>query len=403
MLVRSRVIGALEAKRDRFARYQIDIKERSNRFHEALEQLPSLSREEIETRLAASGVDWPGAYPTAEHDRLRDIVLSFGAQWNSHEEARAWAMQVLLDQTTFAVDGSQIPPSRDFSVPVAAIQVGWFENPHTPKRPYVKDLHFDVLAPDELAAQADDPSPSEGQPGAGPFPDTLVNLRRFEAECRAVCDYARSQAGLIPAPLCFVDGSLIVSFARHMSPALRQSYLDAVAAVLHASQTARVPVVGYVDTSFARDLTEMLSHTFDLPRPAHLSDGGLLRPRMQWGDRSQAYWCARDDGVLPLYDERAGRIAFVYLKTTGDGHPARVELPGWLLEDGAELERVLNLIRAECVVGNGYPYALETADVVAVISVEDRNRFYAAFQQFAEKEGLTVRYSRKALSKATRR
>ena len=403
MLVRNRVIGALEAKRDRFAGYQVEIRDRSNRFQEALAQLVSLTCDEIEARLAASGEEWPGAYPTAEHDRLHDTVLSFGLPWNSHEEARAWAIQVLLDQTTYAVDGSQIPPSRDFSVPVAAIQVGWFENPHTPARPYVKDLLFEVLAPDELASQADDPGASEGQAGASPFPDTLVNLRRFEAECRAVRDYMRAQAGLIPAPLCFFDGSLVVSFAHHMSPTLRQAYLDAVAGVLHASQTTRVPLVGYVDTSFARDLTDMLSHTFGLPSPAHLNDGGLLRPHMQWGDRSQAFWCARDDGVLPLYDAQAGRIGFIYLKTTGDGHPARVELPGWLVEDNAELERVLNLIRAECVVGNGYPYALETADAVAVISVEDRKRFYAAFQQFADKEGLAMRYSRKALSKATRR
>ena len=40
---------------------------------------------------------------------------------------------------------------------------------------------------------------------------------------------------------------------------------------------------------------------------------------------------------------------------------------------------------------------------VAVISLQDRERFYATFQQFADKEGLALRYSRKALSKRTRR
>ncbi len=401
MLVRNRVIAALEARRDRFSGYQTDLRQHTDRFQEALQQMASMSRAEIEAQLAASGKEWPGAHPTAEHDLFRDAVVSFGVQWNSHEEARAWAVQVLRDQTTFAVDGSQIPPSRDFSVPVAAIQVGWFENPHTPAQQYVKEQLFDVLAPGEMAGQAGDDADSEAAGGA--FPDVLVNLRRFEGECRVIADYVLAHANADPAPLCFFDGSLVVSFARHMSPALRQRYVDAVASMLRASQAARVPLVGYVDTSFARDLATMLSHAFDLPVPIHLSDGALLHPHMQWGDRSQAYWCARDDDVLPLYDAQAGRIGIVYLKTTAGGHPARLELPGWLAEEGAEMERALNLIRAECIVGNGYPYALETADAMAVLTMDDRQRFYATFQQFAEKEGLAIRYSRKALSKATRR
>jgi hypothetical protein len=55
------------------------------------------------------------------------------------------------------------------------------------------------------------------------------------------------------------------------------------------------------------------------------------------------------------------------------------------------------------VVGNGYPYAVETADAVAVITVQDRERFYRTFQEFAEKEGLPLRFSRKAVSKRGRR
>jgi hypothetical protein len=124
---------------------------------------------------------------------------------------------------------------------------------------------------------------------------------------------------------------------------------------------------------------------------------------MGWGDRGQVYVCAREDEVLPEYGPQARQVCFTYLKTTADGAPARLEFPRWLAEDATELQRVLNLVRAECIVGNGYPYALETADAVSVISIQDRERFYAAFQQFAEKEGLMLRYSRKALSKRMRR
>ena len=67
------------------------------------------------------------------------------------------------------------------------------------------------------------------------------------------------------------------------------------------------------------------------------------------------------------------------------------------------LEHLLDVARAEAVVGNGYPYPLETADAVAVLSLEDRERFYRVFQQFAEKHDLRLRQSRKALSKRQRR
>jgi len=97
-------------------------------------------------------------------------------------------------------------------------------------------------------------------------------------------------------------------------------------------------------------------------------------------------------------------VAFVYLRAASDRPPARVEFPAWLLEDGdSQLDRVMDVLRAEIITGQGYPYSIEAADAVAVISAEDRARFYALFQQFAEREGLEFTFSRKALSKSRRR
>jgi hypothetical protein len=407
MLVRSRVVAALEAKKDRFADYQVDLRDTLDRYREALESLPSLSQAEIEAKFSEAEIRWPGALPTGEQDQLQDAVVSQKQNWANHEEARAWAKEILLNTPTFAVDGSQISPSRDFSIPVGAVQVGWFENSHAPGGHYVKDLAFEVLAPEELAEEADE--------DGGDFPDWRVNLRRFEMECQAIVEYMEAHEtkhhsslrngkdDAEPAPLCFFDGSLVVSFAQHMRPNLRRRYVDAVISMLRASQTSRVPLVGYIDTSFARDLVNMLAKLYGLPQAPRMNDGGLLRHRMVWGDRSQVYVCARDDKVLPEYGPQARQVCFCYLKTTADGAPARLEFPRWIAEDKAELERTLNLVRAECIVGNGYPYALETADALAVIGLRDRERFYATFQQFAEKEGLMLRYSRKALSKRIRR
>ena len=87
--------------------------------------------------------------------------------------------------------------------------------------------------------------------------------------------------------------------------------------------------------------------------------------------------------------------------TTAHNPPARVEFPRWLYEAG-EHERVLDLVQAECVVGIGYPYALETADAVAALTMQDRKRFHWLFQEFAEWKGLPLRFGREAVSKKGR-
>jgi hypothetical protein len=136
----------------------------------------------------------------------------------------------------------------------------------------------------------------------------------------------------------------------------------------------------------------------------HLSDASLVeRVLDDWGDRVPLFTCARLDSL-----SRKGRadfyrdVAFTYVRLTRNRPPARVEMPRWILDE-RRAEDVLDLVRAECVVGAGYPYAIETADAVAVLSQQDRERFLAIFQQFAEQEDMQFRLARKALSKQARR
>ena len=112
MLVRSRVVAALEAKKGRFADYQVELRDTLDRYREALERLPSLSQAEIEAKFSEAEIGWPGALPTGEQDQLQDAVVSQKQNRANHEGARAWAKEILLNTPTFAVDGSQISPSR---------------------------------------------------------------------------------------------------------------------------------------------------------------------------------------------------------------------------------------------------------------------------------------------------
>jgi hypothetical protein len=388
MLDPAKTIAALEVKREQFGEALQQQQDHERTFDEALNVLRSLSLEEATDRLA--GYISPGALLTAEHDQHRDLIIPFTQSWSHHQEAREWGWHILRDVPTIAVDGSQIVPSNEMSIPVGVVQVAWFENPHHKEGKYEKELAIEILAPAEL---------SEDITADGGMTDWKVNLRRFEMEAEKLVEYMEERAGDDPKPVCFFDGSFILSFVQHMRPDRQRRYIDAVLALINTSAATRVPVVAYIDTSYAADLVQMIGHIGGANFRGRVSDAGLLRRRMKWGDRSQLLICARDDQVIDRYYDQ---VCFTYLKSTGDNRPARIEFPRWIYESGQH-ERVLDIVRAEVVVGNGYPYSLETADAAAVISMQDRERFFALFQKFAEKHGYPLRFSRKSTSKRRRR
>ncbi len=75
--------------------------------------------------------------------------------------------------------------------------------------------------------------------------------------------------------------------------------------------------------------------------------------------------------MLKSYGAHSDAIAFVSLRASADRPPARVEMPRWLVESGG-YRRALECLRAELIAGNGYPYAIETADAVACLAARSR-------------------------------
>ncbi len=408
MLNRDKVITSLESKKERFRQYsEAQVKQRQE-LEDQFEALRNHSADRILAALTASGVEWPGAFPTAEVDDAEGFRLAFPESWTDHRDARQWALATLYNRPVIAVDGSQLPPTKDFSIPVGAVQIGWFINEHTEGRGgYVKDIDFEVLAPDELEDDGDD---GDGSGGMG-FPNWRINQLRFVRECEKLCQLmaAYDEAPQERKPLCFFDGSFIISFAGQMRPDRAKPYIKAVEDLLRCSQTYRVPLVGFVDSTYSRDVVNMLGVLSGKPIAA-ISDARLFhRVLPSWGDRTPLFLCARGDALTQPRGggERVGvqfyqEVAFTYLRLTSDRPPSRVEMPRWIMDEGLA-ESVLDRVRAESVVGNGYPYAIETADAVAVITAQDRERFYALFQQFAQQEGMPLSIARKAVSKIQRR
>jgi hypothetical protein len=294
----------------------------------------------------------------------------------------------LLGISTFAVDGSQIYPSKDFSIPVALVQIGWFENAHLPGGIYEKDTQLEVMTPAELSANS----------SAEPV-DRRVSMRRFQMETQRLIQYMQEHPQCETC-LVFLDGALVATFAEAFDQDTRDFYVRCLLKLLRASQQYQVPLVGYIDTTYAGDLTRMLQILGELPDSQTIHDAQLLNPFMNWGDRTPLFRCQRA-GILSHYQEQRQRIGFTYLKTN-DNFPARLEFPLWVYESG-NLDRVIDWVRGEVIIGSGYPYSLETADQTAVLQSSDRQTFYRIFQDWAEQTDLQLRLSRKMVSKVRRR
>ena len=334
-----------------------------------------------------------GARPLEALSHENRGICRSGLQWGNREHSLQWVNEQISGITTFAVDGSQIFPSKDLSPPIALVQVGWFENPHTSTADYTKDIELDVLTPRDL----------ELEDTSKPL-DRLVNKHRFRMETRRLVKYIE-QVNDPEHCLVFFDGALVATFADAYEDEDRKDYIEALLALLQASQEYRVPLVGYVDTSSAHDLTTLLEHhSARIATVPKVTDAQLLNRYMRWGDCTPIFQCDRM-GILSEYKkhsiDHSKGITFTYLKTN-QGYPARLEMPIWMHEAGMT-ERVLNWVRAETIVGGGYPYAIETADQTAVLQTSDRQIFFRILQDWASEEDLHLRWSRKMMSKLRRR
>jgi NurA domain-containing protein len=422
MLHKGKLHAALNLKRGQFNAFDDSFSDQLNAYRHALETLYTRfpSSTHLEYRLPPDGIGMPsaGARPTMEYDRwlvhaaqnhYHSPKIPFGSEFENHEQARQWA-ECIEGITTIAVDGSQLQPWRDASIPVALIQVGLFANPHAQGRPYTKDVRLEVLSPDEIMEES---LTENKDPDSYPYSDMQVTLRRYLLEVETICNqmeqYGQKRRDGDPSysPIVFFDGSLVVSFALNMPSPYKERYIASAVSLLQTSEQQRVPLIGYIDTSYARDMITMLRRldTMEqqpvLRETKNIHDALLWQGQLSWGDRTPAMICARGD-ILEGYGPYREHVAFSYLQTTSTRPPARLEFPRWMLDDGI-LEPVIDAARAEVIAGQGYPYAIESADAVAVITMQDRAEFYGLFQDFIERQGLKFTFSTKSVSKSRRR
>lgn len=394
MLYRKLLSNELEKQREEFARFAESQAGDLDYYVKKLSRFAAKSSDDAYTILHDCADC--GALPSREMNLANDFSLNFRELWNNHEEARRWAGGILQNRTTFAADGSQILLEREISFRVGGVQIGWFENPHdTDGKGYEKNAKFTIISPQDFIEGAD-----SGRA------DSYVGERRFTAEIEKIKEFLHKKSDWKVKgerlPVAFYDGTLLLSvteFQRNITAQLVE--------LARLSRDCQVPVIGYVDRSYACDLMTMLD-SFEGQKPnliKSLDDGSVLHAGSlkNWGDRTP-FCYSRRAGLDVFVDDESGEslVGFVYLQTTAHNPPARLDVPAWIYEEDL-LDEVIDVVRAECVVGLGYPYTLETADQTAVITVQDREIFLKALQDFAMREKLDFSVSRKAASKGRRR
>ncbi|MFB6162478.1 MAG: DNA double-strand break repair nuclease NurA [Halococcoides sp.] len=413
------VADALDTSADAIARYAATDSGRIARYRDAIARLPEeWTADEIRAALAEHS--YPGAVPRAAFDDADSLIVGHPASddFEHHEDVNAWAREILRGVPVLAVDGSQLPPTTEFTVPLAYVQSAWAVNYHDPEGRLDRSVEGQLLGPDALTCESED--------GEYRFvDDQLVGHERFEHEGSVLVEQieaiaeARDAGEMDRPPIALYDGPLIASFANPLAPETRDRYLDTLSRVIAASAHHEVPLVGYVADSSATELVKM-TRLLDMERFGDdrvVSDADVLADLMSpWGDRTIPFLSKRDgsvDGLETTYEgisyEFGDDICFSYLNVPPGSALDRIEVPGWCCRaDGPEgydslFEYAVAVVRAEAGVGRGYPEILQQVDSDAVLDATDRQRFHRLVRRWAEASDVPIEWTAKARSKELRR
>src|SRR5260370_38842119 len=125
-------------------------------------------------------------------------------------------------------------------------------------------------------------------PDSYPYSDMQVTLRRYLLEVETLCNlmeqYGQARRVVDPShnPVVFFDGSLVVSFALTMPSPYRERYIASAISLLQTSEQQRVPLIGYIDTTYARDIITMLQRLDAMERQPVLRETKKIHDALLW-------------------------------------------------------------------------------------------------------------------------
>jgi hypothetical protein len=269
--------------------------------------------------------------------------------------------------TLLAADGSQITPDRHAALLFGLINVGAIVFPGGAKAAPLVFTDSSLSYAEEVAD----------------WTDGLVALRRDLAERRMLLDLSKDH----PAPVVTLTDGPLQLWESHESDAVfgyekaLAEYLD----VLSQLQKRDVTTAGYVDKPSSNLLVRLLDvaatpenelkDIHDKQVLPGVTDRWLFEQILRPQTRSAVF--ALQARSRAVYKDSLA-LHFFYLNVGSKGHPVvvRVEIPRWVAEDAAKLDRLCSILLQQCEVmgAKPYPYILHRAHEVAVVKLEEKQQ-----------------------------
>lgn len=308
--------------------------------------------------------------------------------------------------SVFATDGSQIAPSHHeivycYLINVGRVMLHYGQNYH----PLLDSLPEIYYKPEDLYLSRQ----------WGIRTEEWMGYRRTALEMQILAEMACRWVNP-PGPhrdpnLVLVDGPLIYWFLEGLPSEARNLLLPPIFEAWEQLRSANIPFLGYISASRATEglnflrlaacphekpdcQTHCSEFNNDLSRDRNaehppcqnfepLRDVTIWEQRLQPGQRSPLWQSAQR--ILDLYDP-AQKIYFCYVHVGTE--IARIEVPAWVAEDKALLDRALGILLAQVRKGYGYPVALAEAHNQAIVRGSDRSRFFALIEQQMIRAGM---------------
>jgi hypothetical protein len=286
------------------------------------------------------------------------------------------------------------------NVSQVGFQYGTREEPHLHTEPR---LRFQ----DDLSAHVDE--------ALGTMTTELVSALRDELELELLLDAARTTQVDGRPLVALADGTLIRWMIRGMkNEAVEETLIARYTEHLHAFQHEERPLASYVSMPATTEVVNLLRFVvgeLNAPAPEGMEvsptdpplDGLLDRhvfdAVLDPGERSATF--GSTSHIQRSYP-KGSEVHYFYLKvpsTTGPGEMGRVEVPKWVADDPALLDRIHATILRECEKGDGYPLALSEAHERAVIRASEREAFFRLMERRLRRAGLSPTDSRKRRAK----
>jgi hypothetical protein len=385
MLNEDQLLNLLLERRTRI----IDEHEKLEKYREELRGmyvnlLPKIGSGEIVSTLGTAS----GAIPVESFRRYIPLEHSF----EDHSAMKQWAVEILSDRAIVAVDGSQIFSSADFNIPIGFVQAGAFWVSYGKKH---SDFGQDILS-DVLIGN----SAIEKYEQSEPLHDMSISLVRLAKELELALKVVEKHQERGLSACLLLDGSLVLRFLRRADEEIKEAMCNEIVKLLRVCERKLIPVAGYVDYSLAKDITSTLEKLSGKDYDIKVSDVSIVGPFLEeggFGARTPVFRLKHSllDGY---YEEFSDDIYFFYQKIHS-GFPIRVEFPKWIYNANL-VEDLAQVIAAQVVIGDGYPYVLLRAHETAILEGADRDRFFEVVTWFLSKKcGVSVWETRKAKQK----